>query len=325
MSAWVGDFRPGQVVQLDFNTIDTTGAPAAIASGAIAILKDGTVVTPSGGVTFTASAGGVTGYNTIVIDTSVDTTTFTAGSDYKARLSAGTVSSVSQVGRVVGRWSIANRGVVINSSGYVTLASGQTFSTTGSIGGITGIAFPTNFSLFAIDAAGRTNVGKIADIQVYGYEGILAAGTSSSQAVFPSEDAAGNSIPDDGRFANAVLSIVQGTGAGQNNVILGARTGTSTYAVVSAPGGLDATSAYITVGYNRARIDQTDLMPAPRNVSSLADSSTQLADVLWLIYGFASGKLVVDPNAKTLSIYSITGTLLRQFSIDSVTAPLERE
>jgi hypothetical protein len=121
--SYYGDFRPGQTVRSRFNSINpSTGAPASISSGAVSVSKDGAVVTPSGGVAFTADADSTTGLNRVTIDTSVDTATFTAGSDYSVRLSAGTVAGISVVGAVIAEFSIANRAIALDANGKVSLA-----------------------------------------------------------------------------------------------------------------------------------------------------------------------------------------------------------
>jgi hypothetical protein len=118
MSGFYGDFLRGKTVRCRFNTNDANGAPATLTGGAVAISKDGTDVTPSGGVTLTVDVGGVVGRNNVVIDMGVDTGTFTAGSEYAVRLSAG-ASGVSNVGIVVGEWSVENRSVVVDATGKV--------------------------------------------------------------------------------------------------------------------------------------------------------------------------------------------------------------
>ena len=56
---------------------------------------------------------------------SVDTTTFTAGSEYAVRLSGSSaVGGTSVVGIVVGEWSVQNRSVAVDSSGRIQVQSG---------------------------------------------------------------------------------------------------------------------------------------------------------------------------------------------------------
>lgn len=113
MSKHYGDFAAGQTVRIEFNTAaPTTGAPVTLTSGSLQVVKDGSNVTPSGGVTLTTDAGSVTGRHTVVITTATDATTFSAGSEYSIRLAGSSaVAGVSVLGRLVGSFSIANRAV----------------------------------------------------------------------------------------------------------------------------------------------------------------------------------------------------------------------
>jgi hypothetical protein len=107
----MGDFATGKTVRIRFNTINTSSVPTTLTTGSVIVSKDGADVTPTGGsVALATDAGGVTGRHHVVIDTSLDVTTFTAGSEYGVRL-AGTsaVGSTPLVGIVVGEFSIQNR------------------------------------------------------------------------------------------------------------------------------------------------------------------------------------------------------------------------
>jgi len=111
--SYMGDFAAGATVRMRFNTVNTSGVPTTLTSGAVTISKDGSDVTPSGGVTLTADVGSVTGRHHVVIVTATDATTFTAGSEYAVRLSGSSaVGGVSVVGIVVGEFSIQNRYVL---------------------------------------------------------------------------------------------------------------------------------------------------------------------------------------------------------------------
>lgn len=126
MSRYFGDLRRGQTIRLPFNTVNGSNAPTTLSSGAVQVLKDGNVVTPSGGVTLTVDLGSVTGSHVVIIDTSVDTSVFTAGSNYSVRISGSSnVAGTSVVGIYVGAFSIENRAVAVDSSGRITLAPSQ--------------------------------------------------------------------------------------------------------------------------------------------------------------------------------------------------------
>jgi hypothetical protein len=125
VSAYYGDFLVSKTVRCRFNTVSSSGVPTSLSNGAATVTKDGVDVTPSGGVALTADVGSVTGRNHIVIDMSVDTTTFTAGSEYSVRLSGSSaVGGTSVAGIVVGEWSVENRSVTVDSSGRVQVQSG---------------------------------------------------------------------------------------------------------------------------------------------------------------------------------------------------------
>lgn len=125
MSKYYGNFRTGQTVRIRFNTTSTAGLPTTLSAGAVLVSKDGSDVTPSGGVTLTVDVGSVPGRHHVVIDTSVDPTTFTSGSEYAVRLSGtSNVGGTSQVGIVVGEFSILNRATALDGvvEGTTTLA-----------------------------------------------------------------------------------------------------------------------------------------------------------------------------------------------------------
>jgi hypothetical protein len=127
MNTYLGDFLPGKTLVLEFNTFDTSGNPTALSSGSVAVYKDGSPVTPSGGVTLVASSNSVIGYNTVTVNTLTDGTTFAAGHDYSVQLAgSSTVAGTSVVGYLVGKFSLANRSVAVDSSGKVLLQATQT-------------------------------------------------------------------------------------------------------------------------------------------------------------------------------------------------------
>lgn len=124
MSKYYGDILRTKTIRIPFNTISSAGVPTTLTSGAITVAKDGVDVTPSGGVTLLVDTGSTTGRHRVVIDTSVDTTTFTPGSDYTVRLSgSSSVGGTSVVGINVGVFSIENRSIVVDSSGRVVSSS----------------------------------------------------------------------------------------------------------------------------------------------------------------------------------------------------------
>jgi len=116
MNKYLGDFAVHKVVRIDFNTINTSSLPTTLSNGSVTVIKDGTIVTPTtGAVVLNVDVDTVTGCHSVVIDTSIDTTTFSAGSDYAVRL-AGTsnVGGNNVVGVLVGKFSIENRSITSN-------------------------------------------------------------------------------------------------------------------------------------------------------------------------------------------------------------------
>ena len=127
MSDYYGDYKPSQVVVISFNTVNSAGSPASMTAGSpsLVIRKNGTAVTPSGGLTLTIDSGGFVGLNDVSIDMSVDIATFSSGSDYQVRLGAGTVvGSNSIANTLLGKWSLENRtttvGTITGTVGTVT-------------------------------------------------------------------------------------------------------------------------------------------------------------------------------------------------------------
>ena len=125
MSNYYGDFLVSKTVRCRFNTVNSSGVPTSLSSGAVTVTKDGTDVIPNGGVTLATDVGAVTGRNHVVIDMSADTSAFTAGSEYAVRLSGSSaVSGTSVAGIVVGEWSVENRSVTVDSNGRIQVQSG---------------------------------------------------------------------------------------------------------------------------------------------------------------------------------------------------------
>lgn len=113
MSRWYGDFAAGATVRIPFNTNDSTGAPITLAgTPTAAVYKDASTTESTTGVTLSVDFDSRTGSHVVVVDTSADGTFYSAGSEFRVVLTAGTVSGVSVVGAVAGAFSIANRSTV---------------------------------------------------------------------------------------------------------------------------------------------------------------------------------------------------------------------
>ena len=120
----------------------------------------------------------VTGRNHVVIDMSVDTTTFTASSEYSVRLSGSSaVSGTSVVGIVVGEWSVENRSVTVDANGriqvqpgtgagQVSITSGIVAANTQQIAGQTASAAGAVTFPGSIMASGNVTVGAYATAKI---------------------------------------------------------------------------------------------------------------------------------------------------------------
>lgn len=96
----LGSYYPGQTVDFEFNTVDSTRALVAMAgSPALAVWKDGGTTEFTTGLTLTEAFDTTAGFHRVVIDTS--NAVYTNGSFFTVGFTAGTVDSVSVVKRVL--------------------------------------------------------------------------------------------------------------------------------------------------------------------------------------------------------------------------------
>ncbi|MCK9458842.1 MAG: hypothetical protein M0R80_04320 [Proteobacteria bacterium] len=111
MTGYAGDFSFGHVlVPLPFPTHKGDGTPTTLAgTPTVTVYKDNTTTKSTSGVTLTVDLDGVAGSHVVKIDTSADAAFYASGHDFVAKLSAGTVDSISVVGYIVGSFSIENR------------------------------------------------------------------------------------------------------------------------------------------------------------------------------------------------------------------------
>jgi hypothetical protein len=108
---YYGDRLPGDTVDMKFNTVNTSLAPATLGgTPAVSIYKNNSTTTETTtGVTLTVDLDSKTGLHHVRIDTSTDSTFYANGNDYAAVITTGTVAGTSVVGAVVGTFSIGNR------------------------------------------------------------------------------------------------------------------------------------------------------------------------------------------------------------------------
>ena len=122
MSNYIGDFATGSRIDLDFTTVDSTGAPTALTSGSACVRQIGvstglSTVAPVGVAAITTSGG----LNHITIFTGSSSTYYVVGTDYHIYLGNGTVSSVSAIGYAVGHFSLRNRAYLYPTTAGRTL------------------------------------------------------------------------------------------------------------------------------------------------------------------------------------------------------------
>lgn len=116
---YLGDFEPGQVLDFKFSTFDTSDAASTLGgSPAVKIYKGNSTSTESAaGVTLTPDFDGIVGLNHVRIDTSADASFYSAGGEYQAVLTAGTVAGVSWAGTSLHQWSL-NRSAAALAAKY---------------------------------------------------------------------------------------------------------------------------------------------------------------------------------------------------------------
>lgn len=111
----MGDHAQGFTIVLNFST-SVNGVPTALAgSPAVSVYKNSTTESTTG-VSFTQDYDARTGLNHVVIDTSADTTFYSGDTDFSVVITAGTLSGVSLVGRVVGSFSLSVDNTILDKT-----------------------------------------------------------------------------------------------------------------------------------------------------------------------------------------------------------------
>jgi hypothetical protein len=105
---YLGDYPVDGVVYFSFSSQKADGTPVALTNGAVVVRKNATAaaMTLDPAPVLVADFNTITGLNNVTVD--LADADFVAG-DYDVCLSAGTVDSVSVIGRVLAHFSIANR------------------------------------------------------------------------------------------------------------------------------------------------------------------------------------------------------------------------
>lgn len=104
--SYLGDRALASTVTFNFTTT-INGQPTDLAgSPAISVYKTGSNVETTTGATLTAPYDSRTGLAHVVIDTSTDGTFYATGNDFSVVITTGTLGGISQIGQVVGEFSI---------------------------------------------------------------------------------------------------------------------------------------------------------------------------------------------------------------------------
>lgn len=230
-------------------------------------------------------------------------------------------------------------GTTISSSQVVASVTGATGSVTAGVTVTTNNdktgysltqAFPANFAALGISAGGKINGVVLVDTLTTYTGNTLQTGDNFARLGAP----AGASLSADiasvktsvGAVTGAVGSVTGAVGSVTGNVggnvtgsvgsVVGA-VGSVTGAVGSVTGSVGSVTAAVTILL-------TPVLGTPRDITAIADGSITINDALWAAIGCGVGK----EDVAGLSSYTVktpsTGTLLRTFTIDSLTAPTYR-
>lgn len=343
---YLGDYAASDTLDFNFCTVDATGAPTALSSGAVSVYKGSSDVQSTAGVTLTASFDSVTGLNHVTIATASDGTFYADGNQFECVLTAGTVGGVSVVGYVVGRFTLRAQAPL-----YPT-AAGRTLDVTAT--GAAGVDWANvenpgtavNLSQTTLDPATQcTVVGYVSDespgdyLTNWGYTPALAtnlgttnatvaanlnATVSSRQATFT--DDTGVDFPTN--FAAMDINATGGVGVDWGNVQNPTTTnnlsGTTVKAVTDpvTGGSTDLTSilgAALTEGAaGRLAGAFTTLLNVATPVLTVA-SVNQTGDSFGRIGATGSGLTSLAPSATALSTAVWTNTLATNLGTTNTT------
>jgi hypothetical protein len=107
---YLGDFKPGAILDFKFNTNKADGTPITLAgTPAVSVYKDNSTTESTAGVTLTVDFDGRTGCHNVRIDTGADGTFYAQGANFHVAITTGTVDSISVVGAVLKEFSIRAR------------------------------------------------------------------------------------------------------------------------------------------------------------------------------------------------------------------------
>lgn len=160
---FVGDFTPGGTVSWAFTTRTAAGSASALSSGTAVIYKNAGTVESGSGVAVTASFDSRTGFNYITVDTSTDSSFYSAGGQFDAVLSTGTVNTVSVAGECLGRFTLGNQAAkpVLSVTGSVASVSGSVASVSGSVASVSGSVASVSGSVASVSGSVASVSGSV--------------------------------------------------------------------------------------------------------------------------------------------------------------------
>jgi hypothetical protein len=263
-----GDYQLEDTLYIPFTTrAFATGIPTTLSGGTVTAHRDANLTQFTTGITLSADFDGISGLNMITI-VATAANGYVAGETYTLYLSAGTVSSVSVVGEVVGHFTLdmsaaakdlANAtdglGAIKTETAAILVDTGTTLDgklntaqadldtitdTDGVILGAAGVDLIWDEPLSGHGSGGTTgkalrNAGGV----------VLATGTADAGAATSIDLETGVADTNDDFYNHTVIIITGGTGAGQERVITD-YTGSTQQATVTPAWTVnpDATSEY---------------------------------------------------------------------------------
>lgn len=103
----LGDFLPGDTIDLKFNSHSLNGAPITLAgTPVVSVYKDNDTTESTSGVTLSVDQDSRTGMHHVRINTGANGAFYSNGSRFTVVITTGTVDGVSVVGTVIGTFSI---------------------------------------------------------------------------------------------------------------------------------------------------------------------------------------------------------------------------
>ncbi len=120
-ASYLGDVAAGSAVDFAFDTSDATSALTLGGTPSLKVYRANDTAEDTAGITLDVDFDGMTGLHHVRVDTSGGF--YSTGSTYSIVIAQGTVGGVSVAGRVVGSFSIADRGSSITAADVWTYGS----------------------------------------------------------------------------------------------------------------------------------------------------------------------------------------------------------